>query len=87
MSESGKFDALIAIGALIRSDSGTCHFEVPSSEPANYINEVQLECGVPVADAILTTDTHEQAIERMNIKGGEAALVAIEIVNLLRSFV
>jgi 6,7-dimethyl-8-ribityllumazine synthase len=45
---------------------------------------VQLSCGVPIANAILTTDTDEQAIARMNIKGAEAALVAIEMVNLLK---
>jgi 6,7-dimethyl-8-ribityllumazine synthase len=48
------------------------------------VNEVQLACGVPIANAILTTDTDEQAIERMLVKGGEAAQVAIEMVNLLR---
>ncbi|MDO8263872.1 MAG: 6,7-dimethyl-8-ribityllumazine synthase [Gallionella sp.] len=82
MAESEKFDALIALGAVIRGD--TFHFEVVSNESARCVNEVQLACGVPVANAILTTDTDEQAIERMNIKGGEAALVAIEMANLLR---
>ncbi|MDH4234676.1 MAG: 6,7-dimethyl-8-ribityllumazine synthase [Gallionella sp.] len=82
MAESEKFDALIALGAVIRGD--TYHFEVVSNESARCVNEVQLACGVPVANAILTTDTDEQAIERMHIKGGEAALVAIEMANLLR---
>ncbi|OGS91599.1 MAG: 6,7-dimethyl-8-ribityllumazine synthase [Gallionellales bacterium GWA2_59_43] len=82
MAESEKFDALIALGAVIRGD--TYHFEVVSNESARCVNEVQLACGVPVANAILTTDTDEQAIARMHIKGGEAAQVAIEMVNLLR---
>jgi len=82
MAESEKYDALIALGAVIRGD--TYHFEVVSNESARCVNEVQLACGVPVANAILTTDTDEQAIERMHVKGGEAALVAIEMANLLR---
>jgi len=82
MAESEKFDALIALGAVIRGD--TFHFEVVSNESARCVNEVQLACGVPVANAILTTDTEEQAIARMEVKGGEAALVAIEMANLLR---
>ncbi len=83
MAQSGKFDALIALGAVIRGD--TYHFEVVANESARCVGEVQLHTGVPVANAILTTDTDEQAIERMHVKGGEAALVAIEMVNLLRS--
>jgi 6,7-dimethyl-8-ribityllumazine synthase len=82
MAESEKFDALIALGAVIRGD--TFHFEVVSTESARCVNEVQLACGVPVANAILTTDTDEQAIARMDVKGSEAALVAIEMANLLR---
>ena len=82
MAMSGKFDALIALGAVIRGD--TYHFEVVSNESARGVSEVQLHSGVPVANAILTTDSDEQAEARMNIKGAEAALVAIEMVNLLR---
>lgn len=82
MAESGKFDALIALGAVIRGD--TYHFEVVSNESARCVGDVQLACGVPIANAILTTDTDEQAIARMRVKGGEAALVAIEMANLLR---
>ena len=82
MAQSGRFDALIALGAVIRGD--TYHFEVVANESARCVGEVQLHTGVPVANAILTTDTDEQAIERMHIKGSEAALVAIEMVNLLR---
>ena len=82
MAESENFDALIALGAVIRGD--TYHFEVVSNESARCVSDVQLACGVPIANAILTTDTDEQAIARMHIKGGEAAQVAIEMVNLLR---
>lgn len=83
MAQSGKFDALIALGAVIRGD--TYHFEVVSNESARGVGEVQLHCGVPVANAILTTDTDEQAEVRMNVKGAEAALVAIEMVHLLKA--
>ncbi len=82
MAQSGKFDALIALGAVIRGD--TYHFEIVANESARGVSEVQLHCGLPVANAILTTDTDEQAEERMNTKGAEAALVAIEMVNLLK---
>ena len=83
MAESERFDALIALGAVIRGD--TYHFEIVANESARCLNEVQLACGVPIANGILTTDSDEQAIERMLVKGGEAALVAIEMANLLRA--
>lgn len=82
MACSGCFDALIALGAVIRGD--TYHFEVVSNESARCVGDVQLHSGLPIANAILTTDTDEQAEERMSTKGAEAALVAIEMVNLLR---
>jgi 6,7-dimethyl-8-ribityllumazine synthase len=82
MAQSKKFDALIALGAVIRGE--TYHFEVVSNESARGVSEVQLHCGVPVANAILTTDTDAQADGRMSVKGAEAALVAIEMANLLK---
>ena len=82
MAQTHKFDALIALGAVIRGD--TYHFEVVSNESAHGVSEVQLHAGVPIANAILTTDTDQQAEDRMNVKGAEAALVAIEMVNLLK---
>ncbi|MEW6562604.1 MAG: 6,7-dimethyl-8-ribityllumazine synthase [Pseudomonadota bacterium] len=82
MAESGNYDALIVLGAVIRGD--TYHFEVVSNESARGVSDVQLATGVPIANAILTTDTDEQAEVRMNVKGAEAALVAIEMANLLR---
>lgn len=83
MAQTGKYDALIALGAVIRGD--TYHFEVVSNESARGVSEVQLQSGVPVANAILTTDTDEQAEARMDVKGGEAAEVAIEMANLLKA--
>lgn len=83
MAGSGNFDALIALGAVIRGD--TFHFEVVANESARCVGDVQLDNGLPIANAILTTDTDEQAEERMIIKGEEAALVAIEMVNLLKA--
>jgi 6,7-dimethyl-8-ribityllumazine synthase len=82
MAASGKFDALIALGAVIRGE--TYHFEVVSNESASGISRVQLDTGVPVANAVLTTDDDDQALHRMETKGAEAALVAIEMANLLR---
>jgi 6,7-dimethyl-8-ribityllumazine synthase len=83
MANSEKFDALIALGAIIRGE--TYHFEVVSNESARGVSEVQLQYGVPVANAILTTENDEQALARIDVKGAEAAEVAIEMVNLLRA--
>jgi len=83
MAGSGNFDALIALGAVIRGD--TFHFEVVSNESARCVSDVQLDNGIPIANAILTTDTDAQAEERMITKGEEAALVAIEMANLLKA--
>jgi 6,7-dimethyl-8-ribityllumazine synthase len=83
MAGSGNFDALIALGAVIRGD--TYHFEVVSNESARCIGDVQLDNGLPIANAVLTTDTDEQAEERMITKGSEAAQVAIEMVNALKA--
>ncbi|BBJ24127.1 6,7-dimethyl-8-ribityllumazine synthase [Candidatus Nitrotoga sp. AM1P] len=82
MAQSGRFDALIALGAVIRGD--TYHFEIVANESARGVSEVQLHNSLPIANAILTTDIDEQAEKRMNTKGIEAALVAIEMANLLK---
>ena len=82
LAATGHYDALIALGAVIRGD--TFHFEIVSNESARGVGEVQLATGIPIANAILTTDTDEQAEVRMSVKGAEAALVAIEMVNLAR---
>jgi len=83
MAGSGNFDALVALGAVIRGD--TYHFEVVSNESGRCIGDVQLDNGLPIANAVLTTDTDEQAEERMITKGSEAAEVAIEMVNTLKA--
>jgi 6,7-dimethyl-8-ribityllumazine synthase len=83
MALSEKYDALIALGAIIRGE--TYHFEVVANESARGISEVQLNTGVPVANAVLTTEDDEQALARMLIKGTEAAQVAIEMANLVRA--
>jgi len=83
MALSEKYDALIALGAIIRGE--TYHFEVVANESARGISEVQLNTGVPVANAVLTTEDDDQAIARMHIKGTEAAQVAVEMFNLVRA--
>lgn len=85
MAESGKYDALICLGAVIRG--GTPHFDYVSSEVMKGLAKVSLDMGVPVANGVLTTDTIEQAVERAGTKAGNkgwnAALSAIEMANLL----
>lgn len=83
MALSERFDALIALGAIIRGE--TYHFEVVANESARGISEVQLNTGVPVANAVLTTEDDDQALARMQVKGAEAAQVAIEMANLVRA--
>lgn len=80
---TGKFDALIALGAVIRGE--TYHFEVVSNESAAGIMQVQLDSGLPVANGVLTTETDEQAAVRAEIKGSECAEAAIEMANLARN--
>ena len=79
MAQSGRFDALAAIGAVIRGD--TYHFEVVSNESARGLMDVALETGLPVANGILTVDTEAQAMARKD-KGAEAVRVAIEMARL-----
>nr|WP_228520106.1 6,7-dimethyl-8-ribityllumazine synthase [Methylophilus sp. QUAN] len=81
MAMTEKYDALIALGAIIRGE--TYHFEVVSNESARGISEVQRDTGVPVANAILTTENDEQAEVRVAVKGAEAAQAAIEMANLV----
>lgn len=83
MALSEKYDALIALGAIIRGE--TYHFEVVANESARGISEVQLNTGVPVANAVLTTEDDDQAVARMHIKGAEAAQVAVEMFNLVKA--
>ena len=83
MAESGKYDALVALGAVIRGE--TYHFEIVSNEAASGITRVNLDTGVPIANGVLTTNTDHQATERMSEKGREAAITAIEMANLLKA--
>lgn len=82
MALTDQFDALVALGAVIRG--GTYHFEVVANESTSGVAAVQLDTGIPVANGILTTATDDEALARMGQKGTEAAQVAIEMANLLR---
>ena len=81
MAETEQFDALIAIGAVIRGE--TYHFELVSNESGAGITRVSLDYGMPIANAVLTTENDEQAEARMAEKGADAARVAVEMSNLL----
>lgn len=83
MAQSGRFDALVALGAVIRGE--TYHFEVVSNESARGITDVQLNTGIPIANAVLTTENDDQALVRMLQKGAEAAQAAVEMANLLKA--
>lgn len=82
LANSGRFDALIALGAVIRGE--TYHFEVVSDRSAEGIMTVQLDAGLPVANGVLTTEDDDQALARMGLKGAECAEAAVEMANLLR---
>ncbi|HEX4984840.1 MAG TPA: 6,7-dimethyl-8-ribityllumazine synthase [Burkholderiales bacterium] len=83
LAATDGFDALVALGAVIRGE--TYHFEVVSNESANGVMQVQLDTGVPVANGILTTDTDAQAEARMREKGTDCARVAVEMANLMQA--
>lgn len=80
MADSEQFDALIAVGAVVRGE--TYHFELVANESGAGITRVALDYGIPVANAVLTTDTDAQAEARTEVKGAEAARVAVEMANL-----
>ena len=86
VAAKGEFDAIITLGAVIRG--GTPHFEFVAGECNKGLAQVAMQYGVPVAFGVLTTDTIEQAIERAGTKagnkGGEAALSALEMINVMR---
>lgn len=82
LAATGHYDALIALGAVVRGE--TYHFELVCNESAAGITQVQLDAGVPVANGVLTTDTEEQAFARVAQKGGDCAEVAVEMANLIR---
>jgi 6,7-dimethyl-8-ribityllumazine synthase len=81
LAESGDFDALVALGCIIRGE--TYHFELVANESGAGVMRVALDHGVPIANAILTVETEAQAWARAEGKGREAARVAVEMANLL----
>ena len=87
MAKSGKYDAVICLGAVIRGD--TTHYDYVCNEVSKGIATVSLESGIPVMFGVLTTENIEQAIARAGSKGGnkgyDCALGAVEMVNLLRT--
>jgi len=87
MAESGKYDAVITLGAVIRGS--TPHFDYVAGEVSKGVAAISLKTGVPVIFGVLTTDTIEQAVERAGTKAGnkgwDAAVTAIEMANLTRA--
>jgi 6,7-dimethyl-8-ribityllumazine synthase len=83
LAQTEEFDALIALGAVVRGE--TYHFEVVSDRSADGVMQVSLDFGVPIANAILTVDTDEQGHARTREKGADAARVAVEMANLAAS--
>ena len=87
MAESGKYDAVICLGAVIRG--ATSHYDLVAGEVAKGIAHVSLDSGVPVLFGVVTTENIEQAIERAGSKAGnkgyDSAMAAIEMVNLVRA--
>lgn len=86
MAKSGKYDAVIVLGAVIRGS--TPHFDIVAGESAKGLGQVALQNEIPVINAILTTNSIEQAIERAGTKAGnkgaEAAMGALEMISLMR---
>lgn len=82
MAETDKFDALIALGCIIRGE--TYHFELVANESGAAVTRIALDYQIPIANAILTTENLGQAQARQTEKGRDAARVAVEMANLLR---
>ena len=83
MAEKSSYDALIALGCIIRGE--TYHFELVANESGSAVTRVAMEYQVPIANANLTTENLEQAVARQDEKGRDAARVAVEMANLLES--
>ena len=83
MAQSRGYDALVALGAVIRGE--TYHFEVVSNDACRAVMDVQLETGVPIANGILTCENDDQAVARMSEKGRDCARAAVEMANLLKA--
>ena len=84
MAQSDRYDALIALGAVIRGE--TYHFEVVSNDACRAVMEVQLDTGIPVANGILTCEDDDQALARTQTKGSDCAQAVVEMAKLLRAF-
>jgi len=82
LASTGRFEALVALGAVIRGE--TYHFEVVSNQSADGVMTVQLDTGLPIANGILTTDDDDQAEARMHEKGRDCARVVVEMANLMQ---
>jgi len=82
LARCGQFDALVALGAVIRGE--TYHFELVSNEMGAGISRVMLDSGLPIANGVLTTEDDDQALARMQEKGRDCARAAIEMANLLK---
>ena len=80
LAETGEFDGLVALGAVIRGE--TYHFELVSNESAAGVTRVSIDSGLPIANGILTCDTDEQAHARVVIKGADCAKAVVEMANL-----
>ena len=83
MVEKGSFDALVALGCIIRGE--TYHFELVANESGSGVTRIALDYQLPIANAILTTEDMPQAVARQEEKGRDAARVAVEMANLLES--
>ena len=83
LAENLKYDALIALGCIIRGE--TYHFELVANESGAGVSRIALDYKVPIANAILTTENLEQAVARQTDKGRDAARVAVEMANLMES--
>ncbi|EPZ16813.1 6,7-dimethyl-8-ribityllumazine synthase [Thauera terpenica 58Eu] len=82
MANSGKYDALVALGAVIRGE--TYHFELVSNEMGAGVTRIGLDTGLPIANGVLTTEDDDQAIARMREKGSDCARTVVEMSNLLK---
>jgi 6,7-dimethyl-8-ribityllumazine synthase len=83
MAEKSKYDALVALGCIIRGE--TYHFELVANESGAGVTRISLDYQVPIANAILTTEDLAQAVARQDEKGRDAARVAVEMANLMES--
>ena len=80
LAETGEFDGLVALGAVIRGE--TYHFELVSNESAAGITRISIDSGLPIANGVLTCETDEQATVRVKVKGADCAKAVVEMANL-----